>query len=116
HGGSGGVGGVEIVRGHGDLELREIAQKPAVGCDVPVAARLPELQARGTVRVMHARVDLHAVSGESLLGGAERVERDLALAEFQADRWESDLLEDEQIVVSEVAGLEVATHLVDSWV
>src|SRR5690349_6660641 len=50
---------------------------------------------------MHAGVNLHAKARVAFLGLAEQIERDGAVAELDARPAQTDLLEEEQIVVGE---------------
>ena len=102
---------MEIVGCDGNAELTQIAQERAVGGDVFIASRLAQLQARRAIRIMDARVDLHAEFGETLLHGAKLIERDGRLAEFEARPAQADLLKEEQVVVSDGAGIDAVGDL-----
>ena len=70
-----------------------------------------QLDFRGSIGVVHARVDLHAETGEALLVRAQRVERDIALAKLEPHPRQTDLLEEVQVVVGEVFGIQPVAQL-----
>ncbi len=85
---------MEIVGSHRDFQLAQIAQETGILRDQLVPSRLAQLHLGRPVGIVNARVDLHAEAREALLLGAQLIQPDGALAEFQAHIFEADLLQE----------------------
>ena len=105
------VGRVEIVRRDRDPETPHIAQELCVRFDVLVAPRLAQLNLPRAIRIVNARVDLHAEPGEPLLRGAEVIDADVACFELQPHPLQPDLLQEAQVIVRDGSGVQPVTEL-----
>ena len=102
---------MEVVGGNWDSEFSQVAQEVPIGFDLLVTPRLAELHLERPIGIVDARKNSNSVAGKSLLGTAQILERCWFRAKFQARPTHPDLLQEEQIVICNVARVQSMREL-----
>jgi len=102
---------MKVIARNRDPGAAQVAHEPAVGLDILVPPRQPELDRRRLVGCLDRGVDAKAVAGAAFLSAADELERGFFGAELEPGPADSDLLQEEKVLVGDEAGVDLSHDL-----